>query len=115
MSNDRELLQAAAKAAGLEFNRQWFGEQSGLLVWQPPEKYESWDWNPLQDDAQALRLLVQLDMEIHGGRKPVNFREVIFMLEGEPHSEEISPEDPDQDAATRRAIVRAAAAIGGAA
>ncbi len=99
--NDRELLEAAAKAAGY-----WSHE------FNCPDKLPRPDWNPLTDDGDALRLLVALDMEIHGGRKPVNFREVLFMLEGDPHSEEIAPYSQDQAAATRRAIVRAAAEIG---
>jgi sugar phosphate isomerase/epimerase len=71
---DKELLELAAKAGGLAF-------------WSENE------WNPLDDDGDALRLAVQLKMWTHSGMG-------CFQNE------------PDPYAATRRAIVRAAAEIG---
>jgi hypothetical protein len=86
--SDRELLELAAKAAGIDPN--WDG-----LYWQ---------WNPLTDDGDALRLAVKLRHFRVGlgeciGRGAYSH---IAMLES----------GPDPDAATRRAITRAAAEIG---
>ena len=94
---DRELLEAAAKAVGFEFNGVWFDERSGLLVWEPPTNYESRDWNPLRSDGDALRLAVALKISIR-------------LHENEAGAHDgCEPYGADPYAATRRAIVRAAA------
>jgi hypothetical protein len=95
---DRELLEAAARAVGYEFNGLWCDEQSGLLVWEPPTNYESRDWNPLTDDGDALRLAVKL-RERFGTDIAACFGIGRF-----------AEWEVDPYAATRRAIVRAAAA-----
>lgn len=103
---DRELLEAAALAAGLHedwpaphYGVQWngdglwcFGNGEGLL------------WNPLTDDGDALRLAVALRIRIGG----IDQRAVAFA--GALECWELERGDPC--AATRRAIVRAAAAMG---
>jgi hypothetical protein len=66
-------------------------------------------WNPLRDDGDALRLAVKLrlDVDIEG--------ETAWAFNGLPGAAgtfEISIEAQDIYAATRRAIVRAAAARG---
>lgn len=105
MSNettDRELLEAAAKAAGIELvpytwdkGSPW-GEHAGFTVQgKGPD-----EWNPLEDDAGALRLAVRL-REKFGTDIAACFGIGRF-LEWET----------DPYAATRRAIVRAAAEIG---
>jgi hypothetical protein len=87
-----ELLELAAKAAGLSF-------------WQENS------WNPLDDDGDALRLAVKLNIDVFfhasrveghvaGGRIPP-----VRAIEREDYGD-------DPYAATRRAIVRAAAEIG---
>jgi len=107
---DRELLELAAKAAGLMIHEERQAERDALIG---PEKaglcivsVSTW-WNPLTDDGDALRLAVKLGMTIEqwseghvyvGHRHPGNF-------EHERHRK-------DPLAATRRAIVRAAAEIG---
>jgi hypothetical protein len=95
MSADRELLELAAKAAGIEIN--WF-------------KWErlTGQWNPLTDDGDALRLAVTigLDLQIFNGSKNTTATERERFTE----CRECHGEDPY--AATRRAITRAAAAIG---
>jgi hypothetical protein len=96
---DRELLEAAAKAVGFEFNSVWFDERTGLLVWEPPTNYESRDWNPLTDDGDALRLAVAL-REKFGTNIATCFGIGQFDEWG-----------ADPYAATRRAIVCAAAAM----
>ena len=110
---DREYLQLAAKAAGYEYNGLWFDERTGLLVWEPPTNYESRHWNPLTDDGEALRLAVKLrmvvDTDYNGGANAGNAA-VDF---GEPeYGYQEGQGKTDPFAATRRAIVRAAAEIG---
>ena len=94
--NDKELLELAAKAAGIEVMET---QSTGLLV-------NGFIWNPLTDDGDALRLAVKLDMTIIVTAKSsisvcVGFKGFL--------EEEING---DIYAATRRAIVRAAAEIG---
>ena len=86
---DRELLEAAAKAAG----RTVMWESAGV------------PWNPFDDDGQALRLAVALRLEIDTSGEDqiaVQYLDVGVRewTQGDPY------------AATRRAIVRAAAAMG---
>lgn len=103
MKTDRELLELAAKAAGVtgEYSEWWeMGEQfySGF------REDRTWGaWNPLIDDGDALRLAVQLCMNIE-----VTESDVYACTQGNLSE----PAKPDRAAATRRAIVRAAAAIG---
>ena len=99
--NDRKLLELAAKAAGLceysnEFGRgpMYRARYNGLQDYSP--------WNPLTSDSDALRLAVILGLWIHIGKYDV-------AIDG-THIEESSI--TDMFAATRRAIVRAAAEIG---
>jgi hypothetical protein len=93
--SDRELLELAAKAAGTYY-----------------VEGKSWDenagWNPLTDDGDALRLAVKLEMdfvwdfdriEIYYGTEKDYVVEYFYDL----------PTPTDRYAATRRAIVRAAA------
>ena len=92
---DRELLELAAKAAGIR-----------LHVWGTPncENFADLDtgnrWNPLRDDGDALRLAVKLNL--FNGAEVYHFRSL----------ERFGRQDEDDLAATRRAIVRAAAEIG---
>ena len=82
---DRELLDAAAKAAGIELTG------SDRAAWVNGSSY---GWNPLTDDGDALRLAVKLRLDVAWyERNPLEL-------------------DVDPYAATRRAIVRAAAEIG---
>jgi hypothetical protein len=108
---DRELLEAAAKAAGLEYRDDlWDGGHArnadGLWV----------AWRPLTDDGDALRLAVRLRLDIcpfpdgahvfqHEWRDEYCIRCSVDVAESW---------GADRAAATRRAIVRAAAEIGAA-
>ena len=98
---DKELLELAAKAAGIE------------LDWDVPPNASPWRmtgvgedrgpadiWNPLTDDGDALRLAVKLGLGIR------------FYLDGVGAGEEYEMNHEDPFLATRRAIVRAAAEIG---
>lgn len=103
---DRELLEAAAKAVN--------GGGWHPLTHNTPNGA----WNPLTDDGDALRLAVKLGLDV------LNCPEAVE-VHASQHSrtedgEKVSPWawesllNADPHAATRRAIVRAAAAIGGA-
>lgn len=107
MNNDRELLELAAKAAAYEID---FDEPvNGLYVNGYDENGDpaAW-WNPLTDDGDALRLAVKLNMAVVSCMEE---KEVgVTVLETDLEIYELHNDDPY--AATRRAIVRAAAAIG---
>jgi hypothetical protein len=117
---DRELLEAAAKAAGI-----------GTLVWG--DKYKLGDdeidctdipyvrsgqpdegdvfWDPLTDDGDALRLAVSLGISVSFDRldQGIDERRVFAVYNRGVEFEHLGN---DPLAATRRAIVRAAAEIG---
>jgi hypothetical protein len=98
---DRELMKMAAKAAGR--GCKWWMEDTG---WGNPVK----EWNPLEDDGDALRLAVKLKLgfEIDFDRIDVYHENGLSITEYRYEK----PTPTDQYAATRRAIVRAAAEIG---
>jgi len=110
MSDDRKLLELAAKAAGLKV---WWGHlhlsntlfretaphSSGLVTGA--------EWNPLTDDGDALRLAVKLKLCL--GPNFDSDTAVAFGDDGRNITEDYGA---DPYAATRRAITRAAAAIG---
>jgi hypothetical protein len=103
---DRELLDLAAKAAGLEFDPT-YKNAHGLMVVRAGAACQSDQvlWNPLSDDGDALRLAVNLGIQID----PRNPETRVFGPVGGRVDEY---HKPDAFAATRRAIVRAAAEIG---
>ena len=92
--NDRELLEAAAKAAGY-----WCSE------FNCPDRLPSPEWDPLTDDGDAMRLAVRLKIGTHPKE------DAVFAWDTVGGRFECEPDAPDPYAATRRAIVRAAAAI----
>lgn len=91
---DRELLGLAAKAFGIAIGFE------GNLVYCVNCTDAS--WNPLTDDGDALRLAVKLKIDLSFEGEDVVFTDENWseFLHGDPC------------AATRRAIVRAAAVIG---
>lgn len=101
--NDKELLELAAKAAGI--NVKWV-RNSGCFYYDDDETGHE-EFDPLSRDGQALRLAVklQLDMWIGDGGT-----EVECGKRRKPVTQIANNGDPC--AATRRAIVRAAAEIG---
>jgi hypothetical protein len=92
---DRELLELAAKAAGIDYYTR--AQSGGMLT-------DNGEWNPLTDDGDALRLAVTLGLVIDCSRPSA----------GEPYKQHAIWRDELCDTATltRRAIVRAAAEIG---
>jgi hypothetical protein len=105
---DRELLELAAKAVGIEFS--WINGDGARLDRKPGVMQPYVRWNPLTDDGDALRLAVKLRLVVDiGGVAPTHERIYVGGLEGYLAHE---PTGADIDAATRRAITRAAAEIG---
>ncbi|MEY4427724.1 MAG: hypothetical protein RLZZ182_413 [Pseudomonadota bacterium] len=108
--SDRELLEKAARAAGIAIGG-WNGEREAFYV--PADGYY---WNPRTDDGDALRLGVKLRIDIRHDEE-IGETLTAFMAgrRGLNLTESWGPmRDGSQDnptAATRRAIVRAAAAI----
>lgn len=105
MSADRELLELAAKAVAIELK---WSSVEGLS----PRCADTFDtWNPLTDDGDALRLAVKLKKFphlLHDGDGVITGYEA----KRNSFSPIIEQFGDDPDAATRRAIVRAAAEIG---
>lgn len=101
---DRELLELAAKAAGLKIIKwgesDYYSHRHGEVAYVcATGQNDPWgdEWNPLSDDGDAFRLAVKLSLLCY-------------------HDVQIAPvnvwEGQDPYAATRRAIVLAAAEIG---
>ena len=102
------MLELAAKAAGIEVVRSRFDDPLNvdfLVVNSARNVTERFGpWNPLTDDGDALRLAVKLKLEIWQGREEA--------LCGDNRNPTIrEPYGADPYAATRRAIVRAAASL----
>lgn len=117
---DRELLELSAKAAGMGSGMRWYGMLGGFFRDEPDQDGISGPWNPLTDDGDALRLLVKLHMDlnfIYDGCDDQYDTVMVHTHGAKCDAEEgigfyIRGGQIDEDAATRRAIVRAAAAIG---
>lgn len=105
MTTDRELLELAAKAAGKDIDPHRYDPDDGFAI-----QHMAIFWNPLNSDGDALRLAVKLKMRI--GIDSLQEEFVIVMSDDKltPDTHEKINNDPY--AATRRAIVRAAAEIG---
>jgi len=103
--DDKELLEFAAKAAGYEVLA--YDEQTDELACRCPAR-GTFIWAPRKDDGDALRLAVQLRMEVFSSRlvQGASVRgEDMRMIT------RVCLRKNDPCAATRRAIVCAAAAI----
>lgn len=109
---DRELLEAAARAEGIDVYESTDGtiQNRPILVFSAGGRmgtmpYEI-EWNPLRDDDQAFRLAVKLRLEFEWWKNGVSVKRE----DQPPMPIEYVGDDPC--AATRRAVVRAAAEIG---
>lgn len=105
---DRELLELAAKAAGID-----------IFDWTPgghPTTSGSWDgiWNPLANDGDALRLAVDLRIDVYPWISEEDPTSSVMARNGHGFRaiEFASKNRGCRHAATRRAITRAAAEIG---
>ena len=108
MINDRKLLELAAKAAGINIE-QGYGDPPENCLFYQDSAGGCHDWNPLKDDGDALRLAVKLNICVF------NNTYASWAATGslqEVRGEELHNGGVDPYAATRRAIVRAAAEIG---
>jgi hypothetical protein len=118
---DKELLEAAARAAGIPWRV--VGAIPGRYYLTPKadgvqEPCSMNHWNPLTDDGDALRLMARLGLDVQYSPEAV---EVVAhqhaRIEGKeavaPWAWESLLDAADPAAATRRAIVRAAAAMAG--
>lgn len=114
---DRELLELAAKAAGHSFTHALSAHAAGKRPGPWIVSRGRWrNWNPLTDDGDALRLAVALGMNV-ALIPPIienSFCEIAagFDSSGWPDVRVTEQHGNDYYAATRRAIVRAAAEIG---
>ena len=98
---DLELLEMAAKAAGYSEVSFEDGVEACINGWWAP-------WNPVENDGDALRLAVALGIG-------VDIKHVSSRVCAYRHPEIMAVEvGEDMAACARRAIVRAAAAIGSA-
>ena len=114
---DRDLLEKAAKAAGIEIH--W---HTNGTSWAPAAdcgdfsvEYEGMHaWNPLTDDGDALRLAVKLNMDIGFDTLPdgaIAWAALPWSDQWDEGCRVMEWLHKDPCAATRRAIVRAAAAM----
>lgn len=108
---DRELLEAAAKAAGIDMQtKAMFGvdpEPGYYLAADGTAPIWFW-WNPLTDDGDVFRLSVKLGLDVSHN----SFGNVIVDHHTVPRRKTIvMAHGADPYEATRRAIVRAAAAM----
>ena len=98
--NDRELLELAAKAAGINLNNIY-----GCDILRNFSEPDHPVWNPLVDDGDALRLAVKLGIQIDPRDPSTRVFGPVGEMIDEHHKQ-------NPYAATRRAIVRASAEIG---
>lgn len=104
---DRELLELAAKAVGVApvlcyesaRNCLRIGDRKGYALWRP-----------ITDDGDALRLAVALRLTIYHDELAVIIKHKRYSWEW--MGEMVDEDSGDRNSATRRAIVRSAAAIG---
>lgn len=101
MKTDRELLELAARAAGVDLGDTTFDGWGDVI---------QSNWNPLADDGLALRLAVKLGFSIDLQYGEEERMTLVSTWNGLMFSEYHGSSNPN--AATRRAIVRAAAEIG---
>ena len=109
--DDRELLEKAARAAGYQVS--WH-DRWGCFVHVKPHNTDNPPtmagqrlvWVPLDDDGDALRLAVKIELQLR-----LRHSENEVSAYGSPEGRVDEGVRGDANAATRRAIVRAAAAM----
>jgi len=107
---DREMLEMAAKAAGyaVEWHEVVVSRRGrfGLIEHTKKEGFRLnfQRWDPLTDDGDALRLAVRLHMQVSVTKESCR-AETLPCLG-------VRVNDSDENLATRRAVVMAAAAVG---
>lgn len=119
---DKELLELAAKAIGIEIDWQYPVDSTMLLLNPDTDMPEICfsprtidgsgfyaSWNPLTDDGDALRLAVKLGMGIS---IPLANKRTDVVTFSHALINAVVAHEGDPYAATRRAITRAAAELG---
>lgn len=108
---DRELLEMAAKAAGMD-GWEWDEEMQCIGRWKKDEILSLvWQgWNPLIDDGDALRLAAHLKIDIEWRATNPFPEDTVEAYRSNPEGEFFCAMYPEKD--YRLAIVRAAAEIG---
>ncbi len=106
---DQQLLEAAAKAAGLAVES-WIAWGGAWAYHREAPANEEGEfpifrWDPLEDDGDAFRLAVKLRMDV------VQFTIAVRVSAPQLPDDYYLAHDADPLAATRRAVVRAAAAM----
>ena len=101
---DKELIAAAGKAAGIDlvpytWNKGTGWDHEGFTVAGESE----YEWNPLENNDEAFNLAVALRLVVDVGS------EAAHVFNDDPGV--VEPHNGDPYAATRRAIVRQAAAM----
>lgn len=104
---DLEMMEQAAKAAGLEVHRgeKWQADMMFRAVPRPNSPLvANVEWNPITDDGDALRLAMALGLVVDCSRPSAGapYTQHAFWLDDTMSTAEL----------TRRAIVLAAAEIG---
>lgn len=129
--DDRELLELAARAAGIRYDKEaskphpTSGAFFGLWLQIDGEPYEGQRrrWNPLTDDADAFRLAVKLGIKVmpypvySPDKHSIEASRLALAPPTDDENTYVGPQlveryGDDPYAATRRAITRAAAEIG---
>lgn len=109
-TNDKELLEKAAKASGLNVKGEFIDQYDDFTHLCVGEKFtkEKIKWNPLTDDGDALRLAVKIGIQIDPSDE-------MYVFAGrDMDATELGYcecKNDDAMAAMRRAITRAAAAM----
>lgn len=103
MKSDRELLELAAKAVGYDVSKDSHIPSGGM--WISELISGDFEWNPIANDGDALRLALTLNIIVGVGQAWTDgSKQYGAMYDGYPEGELFK--------ATRLAIVRAASAIG---
>ncbi len=117
--SDRELLELAAKACGINgeygvaFDDFYYqGNTQGLITELPDG--QSYVWNPLEDDGDAFKLLVKLKIDLFNYYPPFAERRYVDAVHHMGGDYGSAQENIDDDPAksVRLAIVKCAADIG---
>lgn len=109
--DDRKLLELAAKAAGIEIEWDSPFVAIGDFGQVPYNKATGDHYDPLTDDGDALRLAVALHLDINCYPKSKEVAAVQHRQNTGAYARSIERIADDPYAATRRAIVRAAASL----
>ena len=107
---DREMLEFAAKAAGMTIDTHYV--DGGASAWAGERHNSDWipNWNPLTDDGDNARLEAMLGLNVIWGSRSVRVGRKL--INDGPMVERYHDHGGDRQKARRRASVRAAAEIG---